>query len=193
MRQRRLAAGYNWATVKADVNSGKLKGAALDKALEDMSFTLLAGIKMTGPTRALEYKNAIKTYLSRALNGPAPAAPTPSPTPGPATPARPVTSNTFIPPDTTLPAAAAHPNYIQTGTGGVKDIGLPVGVDSTYEQGVYNLATNIQNKGQLPAPDAKRVNDILTDIEQPGVTKQNIFQLLDELNAIAKRNNINTR
>ena len=72
----KAAAGYNWATVKADVNSGKLKGAALDKALEDMSFTLLAGIKMTDPTRALEYKNAIKTYLSRALNGPAPT-PTP--------------------------------------------------------------------------------------------------------------------
>ncbi len=188
----KAAAGYNWSTLKADINSGKIKGADLDKVYQNMARTVLGAIKVTDPTRRDEYTQAIVNYLKDVANAPEPVTP---PAPQPARPGVSL-SGTNIPPANAgvLPAAAAHPNYIQTGTGEVKDIGLPAGVDSMYEQGVWKLAKAIQNAGKnLPSSDAQTVNDILADIEQPGTTKSNVLILMQKLNDLAKRNNISTK
>jgi hypothetical protein len=157
----KAAAGYNWATLKADVNSGKLKGADYDKVLNNMARTVLAAIKVTDPSRRDEYTAAIKTYLDDTLNKPAD-----QPTAAPAAKK----------PGMGEALAAANPS---TPSGIVTD---------SDEPGIWRLAQALKALGTTNATEQATINDIIQKVEQPGLVDAAPY-LMNQLKKIMKRNN----
>jgi hypothetical protein len=170
----KAAAGYNWAALKADINTGKIKGTDLDKVYANMARTILGAIKMTDPTKRDEYASAIVTYLKDVANAPVADAAGAGGKPA----AKPSVGEVVA-----ADAAAAK---------AAGQAGPPTGVNTTdvngMELSIWNFANALKKLGTVNDAEKKQIDEYVKSVEKEGVSDY-LPWMMEQLKKIAKRNN----